>query len=93
MAGKGPQNPDGGAKMPEIRVIRDIDKSDEPRPRPEDVVHVTAPITIGTLEGGMVSGKTSLMLIIPLPDGKTLVAETSLAAFRAASMALSALPE
>lgn len=79
--------------MPQINVIRDIDNSDEPRPRPEDVVHVTAPITIGTLEGGMVSGKTSLMIIIPLPDGRTVIAETSLACFRTANAALSAIPE
>lgn len=42
------------------------------------VVHVTSPMTIGGLARGMASGNASVMLLIQLPDGRTVAAETSL---------------
>lgn len=46
---------------------------------PAKVVHVTDPIHIITLPHGMQSGKPSAMIRIDLPDGRSVVAETSVA--------------
>lgn len=46
---------------------------------PERIVHVTTPLSITGLAGGMGSGKPSVALRIDLPDGRSVVAETSLA--------------
>lgn len=55
---------------------------------PDKIVHVTDPITVAGLTGGMTSGKPSVALLVPLPDGRTVVAETSLALFLTAADAL-----
>jgi len=80
--------------MPLIKVIRDIDKDDHhPRPDLDKVIHVRdAVITIGTLAGGMESGKTSIILEIPLPDGRVVVAESSLECAKGAFAFLAAIP-
>ena len=78
--------------MPMISVIRDIDRSDHPPIDPETIIHVTSPITIGTLAAGMTSGKTSVMIIIPLPSGQTVIAESSLECMKAVGQVLSAIP-
>lgn len=57
---------------------------------PENTLYVTSPITIASLDGGMQSGKPSVAFIIELPDGKTIVAETSLALFQATAKAFAA---
>jgi hypothetical protein len=48
---------------------------------PDSVVHVTTPLTVAPLAGGMASGSPSVMITCVLPDGRTLVAETSLKLF------------
>ncbi len=48
-----------------------------------------AHIRIGYLPGGMHSGKPSLMIPIPLDDGTTVMAETSVAAFMVAAAGIS----
>jgi formylmethanofuran dehydrogenase subunit C len=45
-------------------------------------------IGVAALGGGMVSGKTSVMLRIDLPDGRIVMAETSLALLLAAADAM-----
>ena len=45
-------------------------------------------IQISGLDGGMVSGKPSIVIRLDLPDGKVVVAETSWALFDAAHSAL-----
>ena len=56
-----------------------------------EVVRLTeAPITVAGLEGGMQSGKPSVALAIPLPDGKVVLFETSLAVFLSAADGLRA---
>jgi hypothetical protein len=55
----------------------------------KDVVHLPDAVWhVAALEGGMTSGKVSLALRLDLPDGTTLVAETSLAAWIAATSTL-----
>lgn len=46
------------------------------------------PIQIGALEGGMVGGRPSVAIRIDLPDGRIVVAETSLRLFQMANAAL-----
>jgi hypothetical protein len=41
------------------------------------VHHVTAPIGVGVLDGGMVSGNVSVALKLDLPDGSSVLVETS----------------
>lgn len=83
--------------MPTINVIRNIDESDN-NPllnyKPEDIIHIQdGSITIGTLAYGMASGKTSVGIIIPLPDGRILLAETYLRLIKSTFEILQAFPE
>ena len=80
--------------MPVISVIRDIDEQDYLHGLdPEMVIHCQDPkIVIGTLKGGMASGKTSVMIVIRLDDGRFLCAESSLECIKAAFQVLSAIP-
>lgn len=60
------------------------------------VIHLgegTKPIEIGTLRAGMQSGKDSVAICFPLPDGKVVVAETSAELFMAAGRAIAAWQE
>lgn len=57
------------------------------------VIHLgqgAPPIQVAGLEGGMTSGKASVCLRIDLPDGRTVIAETSLRCFLVAADALRA---
>lgn len=56
----------------------------------DQVIHLTGPITIAVLEGGMTSGRPSLAIRIDLPDGKVIVQEASVRAFLAAADVLRA---
>ena len=47
---------------------------------------------IGILPQGMQSGRASVAFVIDLPDGRKLMAETSLALFRIAARAIEAAP-
>lgn len=52
--------------------------------RAADVIHLAndaPPIGVTALPGGMTSGRTSVMLRIDLPDGRVVLAETSLRLF------------
>lgn len=54
------------------------------------VVHTKTAIGVAALTGGMTSGKPSVAFRIDLPDGTTVIAETSLALFLTAADALKA---
>lgn len=54
----------------------------------EKVIHLTNPITVYSLAAGMESGKPSVGFVFDLPDGKKVVAETSLELFISAARAL-----
>ncbi len=61
--------------------------------RSETVIHLgndAPPIGITALEGGMASGRVSVMLRLDLPDGRVVLAETSLRLFLLAADALRA---
>jgi hypothetical protein len=58
-----------------------------------EVIHLgndSPPIGITGLEGGMASGAPSVMIRLDLPDGRTVLAETSLKLFLTAAEALMA---
>ena len=59
------------------------------------VIHLTddAPIEVGTLRGGMQSGKDSCAFAFTLPDGRAVIAETSVELFLAAARAIKAWQE
>ncbi len=52
--------------------------------------HVTTPIKIGVLEGGMESGKPSVAMLLTLENGETVLFETSLLLFQRAARAFAA---
>ena len=54
----------------------------------DGVVVVREPIQIVTLDGGMASGKPSVMIRLDLPDGRLVLAETSVALFQMAAAAM-----
>jgi hypothetical protein len=54
------------------------------------LVHVSDEMTITALAGGMTSGATSVALIVKLPDGRMVFAETSLRLLLAAADAFRA---
>jgi len=64
-----------------------------PEGRRIPVVHTLMPIQVARLPGGMQSGKSSVMFRIELPDGTTVLAETSLELFVSAARALLAADE
>lgn len=60
---------------------------------PGDVIHLgndAPPIGVTALAGGMTSGRTSVMLRLDLPDGRVVLAETSLRLFLMAAAGLRA---
>ena len=57
------------------------------------VIHLKDTIEVGSLAGGMSSGKPSVAFCFELPDGHVVVAETSLELFRAAARGLAAAHE
>lgn len=56
----------------------------------EKIISTTEPIGVTGLHGGMESGLPSVALRIDLPDGRVVIAETSLALFLTAADALKA---
>lgn len=72
----------GDGQWPEL-----LDKMKEGK-----VIHVAenGVIGVGGLAGGMTSGKPSVVLVIHLPDGRSVMAETSLRLFLMAADALRA---
>jgi hypothetical protein len=59
----------------------------------DHLIHLTNTIEVGTLDGGMTSGKPSVAFCFTLPDERVVVAETSLELFVAAARALAAAHE
>lgn len=57
---------------------------------PDKIIHLTDTIEVGSLEGGMASGKPSVAFCFRLPDGRVVVAETSLELLIAAGRGLAA---
>lgn len=58
---------------------------------PEKIVNLeSTPITVTTLEGGMSSGLPSVGLIFDLPDGRKVLAQTSVRLFLSAARAIKA---
>jgi hypothetical protein len=53
----------------------------------DNLIHVTDPIQVARLKGGMASGKTSVAIRIDLPDGRVVIAETSLELWNASTAA------
>jgi hypothetical protein len=52
---------------------------------PDNVIHIASPITVGALAHGMESGAPSVAFIFKLPDGRTVLAETSMKLFQMAA--------
>lgn len=84
--------------MPEIRVKLNVEtdpfasivRLHSQGRVPRDLIHVTSPWELGALPKGMGSGKTSVSIAITLPDGRVVIAESSLLALTAAVQALNA---
>lgn len=54
------------------------------------LIHISTPIEVGGMPHGMQSGRTAVSFCFALPDGRVVLAETSLALFKAAADALAA---
>lgn len=68
--------------MPVLKVITCLDGVwKDLQDKKNQVIHVTDGISIGRLSHGMQSGKSSVAIRIDLPDGKVVIAETSMANF------------
>lgn len=80
--------------MPSLRVVLDIDDHGDKGMRKVDhskVIHLPDPkMEIVRVPRGMASGKSSVMIRIDLPDGRTVIAETSMALFQMAAQAFAA---
>lgn len=72
--------------MHSMKIVLDGDGS-FPEMQGKKIHHVTDQFSVTALRGGMQSGKTSVALVIPLPDGSIVFAETSLALFVGAARA------
>lgn len=84
----------------EVKIVREGPHEDQEPVFPdlaqdrENVVHVVRTWRVAVLNGGMSSGLPSVALAIPLPDGRTVIAETSLANWTAVTIAArAAFPE
>lgn len=58
-------------------VLKDTD--------PNKIVHLQNTITLASLDNGMASGKPSVAFIFDLPDGRKVLAETSMTLFLSAA--------
>ncbi len=76
--------------MPALSIFLDGPEAFTPIPSGATVHHVTKAMEVALLEGGMASGKPSVMLRLELPDGSVVIAETSLALFMMAADAFEA---
>ena len=74
--------------MPALTVILDGDGAyPDLLEKRDKIVHVTTPFSVSRLKHGMESGKSSVMFRIDLPDGRIVMAETSMALFQNAASA------
>ncbi len=75
--------------MPALTIISDGTKTKANPPIDlNTAIHVQSTITVIGMPHGMESGDPSIMLRIPLPDGREVIAETSLRLFYNAGQAL-----
>lgn len=80
--------------MPVLSVISDGSKTKADPPIDfANMIQTQEPITVIGMPAGMESGEPSVMIRIPLPDGREVVAETSLRLFTTAGNALRAYYE
>jgi hypothetical protein len=81
--------------MPTLELV--MDGSNWPELRDHDIIHLgnNAPaIGVAVLDAGMSSGRPSIMMRLDLPDGRIVLAETSMRLFvHAASMMLAKYPD
>lgn len=78
--------------MISMNIILDGDNA-WPDLRGEDFIHLgqgAPPIQVAVLNAGVASGRASVALRIDLPDGRTVIAETSARLFCAAARAIMA---
>lgn len=75
--------------MPALHIILDEPSWPDLAGR-DDVIHVTSDLSVAGLAGGMSSGKASVAFRLDLPDGRPVVAETSLALLVFAARGLAA---
>lgn len=76
-------------EMPSIDIVLNMEGQGK-HLEGKTIHHVRESFKIGGLPGGMTSGKPSVMMEIPLPDGTYAVVETSLALLLSAADALKA---
>jgi hypothetical protein len=80
----------GGDLVSAIGITLNLDETPWTDIQRADLVHITDPIRVGALPGGMSSGKASVAIAAFLPDGRPMVIELSLDHFLAAADALRA---
>ncbi len=51
----------------------------------EDIIHITEHMAVAALSSGMTSGRPSVAIRFDLPDGKVVIAETSMRLFLGAA--------
>jgi hypothetical protein len=80
--------------MPVLRVVLDVDAHDDPSQRTtagHEVIHLPDPdMAFIRVPHGMTSGKDSVFVQVFLPDGRVVMAETSMELFLAAARAFAA---
>ncbi len=80
--------------MPALTIVLDIDDHSDPNMRQVDhskVIHLSdAYMEVIRVPRGMQSGKSSVFIRIDLPDGRIVMAETSMALFLTAANAFAA---
>jgi hypothetical protein len=76
--------------MPTIKLDLDGDDAwEDLADRRDQIIHLPdEPIRLAVLDGGMVSGRPSVALRLDLPDGRVVIAETSLALLSASVRAI-----
>lgn len=72
--------------MPTLSIILDGDGA-FPDLKDKEIIHITTPFAVCRLKSGMASGEDSVMIRIDLPDGRVVMAETSMALFQSAARA------
>lgn len=78
--------------MPNMKVITNGDGC-WPDLKDKTVIHTQLPFEVALLRGGMASGGASVSFRIGLPDGRVVIAETSLELLTTAARALNAANE
>jgi hypothetical protein len=69
--------------MTAVRVLTDVAQNPPLKDVPkEKVISITSGVTFSRVPGGMASGNSSVGISAPLPDGKHLLIELSMANFQ-----------